>query len=306
MPREDIRIKAASAVAVLGGAILWSPSAQAVTAACAPLCLINEEYVFTNDDVAAFGTEFLGADKTAMPRSSSQVLPESNPPQVLTTLGSFNFFAGGMQRVVTFNAGLDIFGITHMSWGLLSPLVIKAGDMFGAGFTIGSGFVLPVGQEVRVNPGIISFGPALTGAPPPDGIRILSKPVLNLSANTISDATVQFLITVVAVTTMCEENISNTTREYFEFPISASGAELAFDNPTGQSETLSDVGFFLSSKEVPLNQLNSLSLPPDDSRFRPVSGIPNGTVLGAGGSVTFSAAPKKHKNGESRRSSGEQ
>lgn len=53
---------------------------------------------------------------------------------------------------------------------------------------------------------------------------------------------------------------------------------------------LSNVEYFFSTTQIPLDQLNDANLPPTDPLWLP-SGIPNGTTLGPGDSATFTVDP---------------
>jgi hypothetical protein len=115
-------------------------------------------------------------------------------------------------------------------------------------------------------------------------------PVISPMVDTSSEGARQFLILTDTVMTAVEGGA--VVGEWFEYPISLAGAQLTLSNPAGQSEVLSNVEFFLNPTEIPLDQLNSQHLPPSDPRFQSVPGIPNGTVLGPGGSVGFSVVPE--------------
>jgi len=269
-------LKAASVVAAIGGAVVWSPSVWAIPAPCTPICLIEEEHPLT--DLEATSPALFGAQKIAMPAGGSSVDTTGSP-------GTVFFAYGGLS--VNVNFALHPQGnAVKIEWDSPQALVPMAGFKIDAGFTLDIGQTVPFGELVHAHPGITTFGPILQI--PGDGFTVPDEPLVNLSASTISDPSLEFLITAATVTTLMGEGNILTTRDYFEYPISTSGAELTFDNPTLQSETLSDAGFFLSSTEIPLDQLNSAGLPPDDPRFQRVPNIPNGTVLGAGASMSFS------------------
>jgi len=59
--------------------------------------------------------------------------------------------------------------------------------------------------------------------------------------------------------------------------------EWSFFNPTNGPITLNVARFFTSDTQIPLDQLNLTDLPPDDPRFKPIPGVPDGLVIPAGG-----------------------
>jgi hypothetical protein len=64
-------VMAITTVAPLGAAVFWSPSAHAITGACAQSCLIGEEY--TLDSIDATSPGLLGAFKLAKPGDLSSI-----------------------------------------------------------------------------------------------------------------------------------------------------------------------------------------------------------------------------------------
>jgi hypothetical protein len=76
--------------------------------------------------------------------------------------------------------------------------------------------------------------------------------------------------------------VPNAAGTWFEFPFAVgSPLDPLVGNFTKAKITLSDVEYFVSPTEIPLDTLNFASLPPTDPRFLP-GGIPNGTILAPG------------------------
>lgn len=59
-------------------------------------------------------------------------------------------------------------------------------------------------------------------------------------------------------------NPSATTTEYFESAYTTSPNNIEISNNTGDTLTLSDIGYYLSPTQIPLDQLNLTDLPPSD------------------------------------------
>jgi len=76
--------------------------------------------------------------------------------------------------------------------------------------------------------------------------------------------------------------VPNAAGTWFEFPFAVgSPFDPRVGNFTKAKITLSDVEYFVSPTEIPLDTLNFTGLPPTDPRFLP-GGIPNGTILDPG------------------------
>jgi hypothetical protein len=110
-----------------------------------------------------------------------------------------------------------------------------------------------------------------------------SVPVINTSNPTINTMLpVHFEVVFVQVT-------SNgvTAGNWFEIPYNGSAPPITLSNPTGSSETLSNVGYQLSPTLIPLDNLNFGTDPPPGfpgSTFTPDSQL-DGMTVSAGGSL---------------------
>jgi hypothetical protein len=60
----------------------------------------------------------------------------------------------------------------------------------------------------------------------------------------------------------------------------------------GPELTLSDVQYFISPTQIPLDQLNNDYVPPKDSPWQSVPGIPDGTGLGSMSGVQSQPLPE--------------
>lgn len=80
-----------------------------------------------------------------------------------------------------------------------------------------------------------------------------------------------------------------TVGQWFEAPITECDPQLFFVNDTGMSETLSHLGFFLSSTQIPLDQLNWPSLPPPGQPGSPFTRLNwlDGQTLQSGSRLSF-------------------
>lgn len=87
----------------------------------------------------------------------------------------------------------------------------------------------------------------------------------------------------------------NTVGQWWEVPYTTdTGPLLRFLNNTAAGETLSNVGFLLSSTEIPLDALNFGTFPPPGqpgSRLLDLPGL-DGLFLRSGGSISFTATPE--------------
>ena len=177
----------------------------------------------------------------------------------------------------------DFRGATCVTWRPFLPLT-----------SLANGLDVHTGFSTTTSASNLEFLPKFptTAASAEGGGMMMSHslPVISPMADTSSEGARQFLILTDTVMTAVEGGA--VVGEWFEFPISLAGAQLTLSNPAGQSEVLSNVEFFLDATQIPLDQLNNQHLPPSDPRFQSVPGIPNGTVLGPGGSVSFSVVPE--------------
>ena len=80
----------------------------------------------------------------------------------------------------------------------------------------------------------------------------------------------------------------NTVGQWFELPYTAGTTpQLAITNYTANAETLSDVGYFLSSTQIPLDDLNFGLAPPPGTPGSPFIPLPNldGQTLAGGNGI---------------------
>lgn len=77
------------------------------------------------------------------------------------------------------------------------------------------------------------------------------------------------------------------TGAWFEVPFQPAGHKFTFQNNGGDTVTLSDVGYFVTSTDYPLDQLNSILLPAPGQSGSPFTALPqdDGQTVGPGGSL---------------------
>jgi hypothetical protein len=159
-----------------------------------------------------------------------------------------------------------------------------------------SGDPIPSGQMAHIGYGLVGGGDVEHGSASPktlskvwsDGVVQTPAPFVTTTLRGVSgtlsgDGTDMWILLHADVTF---EAGGTATGEWAEFQVPADPAQQGtfwFENNSTQAITLSNVGYQISSFEIPLDFLNSIMEPA--SLFTPVASIPDGTVLQPGQSA---------------------
>ena len=207
-----------------------------------------------------------------------------------------NYFNGTGTTSVT--ATLDGNGNTVVTWTGSNPVVSSDSFNYGGFGNSEPHFGLdpttasaPVGQSLNVLSPYWSNGtltmtlPGLSASLANGGITPTSDPFAIIFADVTSDG--------------------NTVGTWFELPYTSSSPMVTLTNYTSSAETLSDVGYFLSPTEIPLDQLNYGHEPPpgtNGSPFTPLPGL-DGTTLSGGNGIGGAGAASPRGRYPSHRAS---
>jgi len=207
-----------------------------------------------------------------------------DPPTVDTAPGSFvtPFTTNPTLNVQTNPLNPNDLTLTWSG----NPLSLTKGKNtvhVGAGFN-GASHMNP--GKVTESPGSTSYSATIkdttTGKETTTGLPVVSPKITSSGGNGLTHE-------------MFFANVTHgafTVGEWFEADVKKGGTtSFALTNPGGAPVTISNAGFFTSPTLIPLDDLNATDLPPTDSRFQPIPNIPNGTTIGAGGTVSSIPEP---------------
>jgi hypothetical protein len=198
-------------------------------------------------------------------------------PGNVTPTGNFNTLGWGLSYGYHSNTNSTYIDIGNSS---SSPISNGASDTFGIGF------------QTANTPGFISDDFASDNGSTDTDVEDYSAPAgLSLTNVTGSGGATKYLISQMSLT-----GSAGSMTQWDEIPyLSGQNFQMRFSNASGSTDTLSNVRFFTSDTQIPLDQLNTTDLPPSDPRFQPLPGIPDGSTIEPGGTLNsseFLSAPE--------------
>jgi hypothetical protein len=245
--------------------------------ASAPIGLASEEYngfaplppsAMLPGGANAFTMVFAGNVASSINTSATQSDSSLNPFQFINSIigsgttsvtASFN----GTNTVVTFTGSNPISSTSSFDFGNGLP-------HFGLGASD-----LPQALDI-LSQAWSNTTTSTTGAP---------LPSVSVTVTATLPAADPYAIVFVDATSN-----GSTVGQWFELPFTGTSPQATLTNSTSVSETLSNVGYYISPTLIPLDNLNFNDYPPPGTAGSPFTPLPSvdGTTLGSGGIVTFS------------------